>query len=595
MGGGRRTDSKAGWSLKTDKWSFRLILPKPQDLIGQVAGKVEGLVKKAVKEAENFVKGIVQKVGEVWEEVKGILQKWGDEFKKVIKDLVASALELGRSVVDLMEDLWKIFKGVDDVGDIVKLPGDVLNVIRDTTKQVAEAFTDINKFKEKVANIREEVFKSFSKAEDYLKSIGQAIEDAATEVDVDTDGLGKDPLFGCDYHQVRTRLSVNQPFGDPIKGDWKYQGEKFPDPVCLQDKLEELGRVQAEVEQEHRCNEKVTDSEMNSKGLDWAAGLSKTDLLNELQPQLEDGTFEIIVPEGSSAPPKYELQMKGRIKKLSEIEAKVTGDVSGSGTLEVEIGNAESLTRDLRKLAAQTAEELVRAAVGTQGQIPDAEQCRATCTPATLELKAGSQGRAMLDCQESSESVDYAGLFANEVNINIDGKCDAQPSLQCEQTSLSGDSCTPTEVALDCFVVDCCGVQSNIIEVVVVINKLPPKFTTPPGSLDVNRPCTDNISPAVLGKPDVVAGCPDSVLDLQIVDEKNFDPQACRTTVTRTFTVTENNCVDLSDTFVQIIVLEHKDPPTLVLDLRKAVPPNCFVMCPLSPAMLSGSARVPML
>ena len=566
MGGGRRTDSKAGWNLNTDKWSFRLILPKPQDLIGQVAGKVEGLVKKAVKEAENFVKGIVQKVGEVWENVKGILQNWGDEFKTVIEDLVASALEIGRSVVDLMEDLWKIFKGVDDVGDIVNLPPDVLNVIRDTTKKVAEAFTDIDNFKEKVANIREEVFKSFSKAEDYLNDIGEAITDAVTEVDVDKDGLGKDPLFGCNYHQVRTRNKIT-------KGDWKYRGEKFPDPGCLQEKLEELGRVQAEVEQEHRCNEKVTDSEMNSKGLDWAAGLSKTDLLNELQPQLEDGTFEIIVPEGSSAPPKYELQMKGRIGKLSEIEAKVTGDVSGSGTLEVEIGNTESLTRDLRKLAAKMAEDLVRAAVGTQGQIPDAEQCRATCTPATLELKAGSQGRAMLDCQESSESVDYAGLFANEVNINIDGKCDAQPSLQCEQTSLSGDSCTPTEVALDCFVVDCCGVQSNIIEVVVVINKLPPKFTTPPGSLDVNRPCTDNISPAVLGKPDVVAGCPDSVLDLQIVDEKNFDPQACRTTVTRTFTVTENNCVDLSDTFVQIIVLEHKNPPTLVLDLRKAVPP----------------------
>lgn len=92
---------------------------------------------------------------------------------------------------------------------------------------------------------------------------------------------------------------------------------------------------------------------------------------------------------------------------------------------------------------------------------------------------------------------------------------------------------------------DCCN-QKVTQKHYLTVESLPPSFTTTSGSLDIdNMLCDSNIHPKVTGSPEFEPGCKDAIIDIDAEDTFSFDQSTCETTVTRTFTATQDDCAAL--------------------------------------------------
>ena len=166
----------------------------------------------------------------------------------------------------------------------------------------------------------------------------------------------------------------------------------------------------------------------------------------------------------------------------------------------------------------------------------------------SLIMGAGFMLDKTITCDIDYNTLNLEAEFG-VVTLNIDPGCPAKP-VEFKVKSIvdpPDDGCAPVVMEIERTAKDCCGnVVSNPITHTLTIESLPPKFTQAEGSMDLMLACDANIHPKITGEPEFVPGCLDSVANLDAMDTSVFDVSTCQTTVTRKFTVDDNDCMALT-------------------------------------------------
>ena len=169
---------------------------------------------------------------------------------------------------------------------------------------------------------------------------------------------------------------------------------------------------------------------------------------------------------------------------------------------------------------------------------------------------------AKMKCNDSNPN--FKKMFGS-VTVNYDNRCEEKPEQQFIITGSSAaeTNCGGRSITIDRTIKDCCG-NISTIEHTIEVEKVPPTFTQEPNSLDLVRTCDFNMHPSnpELPRPSFARGCDASSIRMGYDDTVSvFNHLTCATTFTRRTTLTESNCDEFKQTFIQDIVLKNDYAP----------------------------------
>ena len=166
-----------------------------------------------------------------------------------------------------------------------------------------------------------------------------------------------------------------------------------------------------------------------------------------------------------------------------------------------------------------------------------------------------------MTCDHDLGAIDLKQMFGDSV-LNIDRSCGTVSTaifsfqVDDKKNNNRAEGCGAVEMRMNRIGRDCCGTQTPAIEHTLQVERLPPSFTTEAGSLDKMLLCDANIHPTVTGVPAFSRGCADAVQTLEASDVVTFNADSCDKTITRTFTLRDDDCATTEQTYVQNITLE---------------------------------------
>jgi hypothetical protein len=246
-------------------------------------------------------------------------------------------------------------------------------------------------------------------------------------------------------------------------------------------------------------------------------------------------------------------------------------NASGTSSSCVDFSSKSGLSSTLSGLQQDVATAAKDASRGSQGldKDPSAQKCGAVagavCDPSQPTLTEGPdfQLMATVDCNIDFSTFNFDSVFG-KANLNMDPTCKAKTPLYkiLSTTDDETDGCSPVTMTIERYATDCCKQKTNTFQHILTIETLPPKFLTTAGSMDAELDCTANIHPEELGAPDYEPGCPEALQELEVSDaEPVFDSLTCRTTIERTFSVSDDGCAAKTQSFLQKITLTNDYDP----------------------------------
>lgn len=386
------------------------------------------------------------------------------------------------------------------------------------------------------------------------------------EIDVtNPDGSIKfDELLGCPLKR-QTWEECKRAFFVPYDCKDKFS-EAYPEQKCAEEKaamIEQLIEDAEQGEEQDLCKEASKD---RNQGLQFVnenrTAEEDNQVVEDLSPQLEPiaqslGSAKALSRAGKCQNLNFDVNVKTLDSTSKGFDGK-TGSGSGTSTECLDFSNNETLTDALevfkQNSVAEKAADLSR---GDQGLDKDAEvkKCRDVAEDAcdrkpTLVYAAAPYDRkesATITCDKIDGTFKY-GDYLGRATVNMDPSCTKRAiKFTPKQVGDSKDGCDNLTLEITRSVKDCC--QQSVSDTqTLIIKPLPPTFTTPTGSLDGVFQCDANIHPTQpgVGVPEADPGCTDRLLEYDIDEKSSFDPLTCVTTVTRTWTVTQDMCEALT-------------------------------------------------
>ena len=350
----------------------------------------------------------------------------------------------------------------------------------------------------------------------------------------------------------------------------------FENQECVTEKATILTNISKRAMDAKEKKECRNDSKMRNQGLSYAATANVDDLRSQITPELSFSTMQLgktsdIEGKGACAPLPYTL----RVNTLSPTDPNgFSGEpknFSSSTSQCFDFSSAESLENTLPLLdeekdkVSDAAKDVV---IGDQGigKDTDLQECKNSvdglenCIPVEIiDGGEGFQSQATISCGFANPN--FNNLFG-KVEFSKDPRCsDPIQTFSIAKASPPEFVCGARSMEIERTVEDCCGFKASITHL-LKIEQVPPTITQVIGSMDKTLSCDANIHSSEFGQPSFNGGCRLANTKVMLSQtDPSFNLDTCTTTLQRTFRISENNCEEQAQNFVQTITLENNYDP----------------------------------
>ncbi|GFH55610.1 hypothetical protein CTEN210_12086 [Chaetoceros tenuissimus] len=548
--------SDADWDISVD---LQYNPPQWVEDVGKAIAKGVKLAYEAVSDAVEVVTELIEKA---FEAMIGLAEDLGEVLSKVF-DAVSDWIDntIGRSVDKAVYAIVEAMAGrFGPLEDIVEFGGEVISF-------TVDAFSG--------------VFKVAS------KFLSGDFKEAGFELAY---LLGKEEFKRWEYRPGDlgcndTRKVVNEctDFGLLGKACTKKYKDWQQNITCLSEKVVILNKINStaiDARNKGTCRDTSKD---RNKGLIELGVQDEASVKQTLNVGL---SFESVSFGKASDLSKTDLN-SGLCKKVP-YNVKVGKIVSNSSDLVetsvqqdtvhcIDFNSEESINSTLGRFQSEkgrAADAAKGAALADVGLNDELKSCQGltNCTALQVEEEEGFSTIFSITCRDTLS--DFRQYFGS-VDITQDSRCQTEPS---EFFRIKGGSqpsnCETAQVFIEREVEGCCG-DPVTFQYTLNVEPLPPTFIPQEGSLDVVTTCDANIDYSVLEIPKYTSGCEYSDNTLYANEkEPEFDISTCRTSITRTFELTENGCDAFNQTFSQEITLTNdylpefeSFPPDVTIDI----------------------------
>ena len=364
-----------------------------------------------------------------------------------------------------------------------------------------------------------------------------------------------DPLFDCDlmsyeYEDNCVELPDGQKFNCQTKRE-----SYFPEPQCFREGARKMNELY-NIINDALWFESNCEAQSNRADISLAEGFSIT------SPQT-------VFPFGEeTCQISFELNFP-RVSIGGQIDFSSVQIISDVCLIFDTATNIISSFASLRQNLADKVIDITTRA-GRDGSCTPLEERR--CDDPLLTVPQFSSSVTM-SCNENFSGLNLNALFGASI-FNTDERCRSfsSPIFDFDLTiEMGSDSrkhkdnnwngCGALAISVQRYGEDCCHQFSEPLIQTLFIEREPPQFYTPAGSLDVTTTCDANLHPRVTGMPEFAGGCRDSVTTVDVEETKTLDATTCVTTLERTFVLRDDGCEETQQQYVQTIALSDDYTP----------------------------------
>ncbi|CAB9499808.1 expressed unknown protein [Seminavis robusta] len=522
-----------------------------------------------------------------WEDIVKLSKDAGGCLESIVKSIDQKL----NNVVDLLTAL-QILSGILETG----VPGGPTNTLFAIEVTASLDSTEIANLHEAFLTTRTLLVDgNLESIADTLHSLGYDFEHTfglRSTADKKREKTGqKEAYFECEVQYLEWDVCLDL-FGRNANCS-KAQSGNFPEPSCFVEGALKL----------HEAHALIRDAELYQSNCGPTV-VDRTDMT------LTPGMMTL------TAPSIFGLDDENCQVPFSVTFARASPDgrqqvtsVQGVSSGCLEFGSVDAITSSVSTLLTDAANRVIQvlsgAMTGDLCILPDER----VCGEPTLTVYDQQESHT-LTCLDDVTALNLQQLFGQSV-FSVDTSCNSIPSpifsfeTDDRKNQMNEDGCGPLEMKVARMATDCCGEDTEPIEHTLLVERLPPRFTSTAGSLDVSLGCDVNIHPSVTGVPEYERGCIDAVQSLTVADTSSYNTTTCATTIERTFILQDDGCELTEQTFVQKITLEDTYVPQFDLfpenvTLKVFDPygpdltgfPTAFQRCGASPVEITYEDRI---